>query len=125
MYTHAFKESYYRLTTCITCTVEGKMRYKGPISDPRAGVLLSHTNSFPFYLPHMEYEGNIGFLAGKMKKIIADFHVLGLFIAKKHNLYFIAKIIFRLSRAGAVVRRNLYHACSLTLKNRKLKFWLP
>jgi hypothetical protein len=39
-----------------------------------------------FYLPHMEYEGSIGFVTGKMKKIIADFHYLGLFIAKKHNL---------------------------------------
>jgi hypothetical protein len=32
----------------------------------------------------MEYEGSIGFVPGKMKKkkIIAGFHVLGLFIAK-------------------------------------------
>jgi hypothetical protein len=37
-------------------------------------------------LPHMEYEGSIGFVLRKMKKIIADFHVLGLFIAKKHDL---------------------------------------
>jgi hypothetical protein len=32
----------------------------------------------------MEYEGSIGFVTGK--KIIANFHVLGLFIAKKHDL---------------------------------------
>jgi hypothetical protein len=34
----------------------------------------------------MEYEGSIGFVMRKMKKIIADFHVLGLFMAKKHDL---------------------------------------
>jgi hypothetical protein len=34
----------------------------------------------------MEYDGSIGFVTGKMEKIIADFHVLGLSIAKKHNL---------------------------------------
>jgi hypothetical protein len=34
----------------------------------------------------MEYEGSIGLVSRKMKKIIADFHVLGLFIAKKHDL---------------------------------------
>jgi hypothetical protein len=39
-----------------------------------------------FYLPHMEYEGSIGFVSRKMKKFIADFHVLGLFMAKKHDL---------------------------------------
>jgi hypothetical protein len=30
----------------------------------------------------MEYEGSIGFVSRKMKKIIADVHVLGLFMAK-------------------------------------------
>jgi hypothetical protein len=40
-----------------------------------------------FYLPHMEYEGSIGFVMRKMKKKnIADFHVLGLFVGKKHDL---------------------------------------
>jgi hypothetical protein len=34
----------------------------------------------------MEYEGSFGFESRKMKKIIADFHVLGLFMAKKHDL---------------------------------------
>jgi hypothetical protein len=35
----------------------------------------------------MEYEGSIGFVSRKMKKNnIADFHVLGLFITKQHNL---------------------------------------
>jgi hypothetical protein len=35
----------------------------------------------------MEYEGKIGFVSRKMKKkIIAYFHDLGLFIAKKHDL---------------------------------------
>jgi hypothetical protein len=31
----------------------------------------------------MEYEGSIGLVSRKMKNFIADFHVLGLFIAKK------------------------------------------
>jgi hypothetical protein len=34
----------------------------------------------------MEYEGSIGLVSRKMKKTIADFHVLGLFLAKKHDL---------------------------------------
>jgi hypothetical protein len=34
-----------------------------------------------FYLPHMEYEGSFGFVSTKMKIFIADFHVLGLFMA--------------------------------------------
>jgi hypothetical protein len=38
-----------------------------------------------FYLPHMEYEGSIGFVMRKMI-FFADFHVLGLFMAKKHDL---------------------------------------
>jgi hypothetical protein len=35
-------------------------------------------------LPHIEYEGSID--QEKWKKIIADFHVLGLLMAKKHDL---------------------------------------
>jgi hypothetical protein len=34
----------------------------------------------------MEYEGSIGFEMRKMKKIIADFHVLRLFMAQKHDV---------------------------------------
>jgi hypothetical protein len=34
----------------------------------------------------MEYEGILGFESRKIKKIIADFHVLGLFMSKKHDL---------------------------------------
>jgi hypothetical protein len=34
----------------------------------------------------MEYEGSIGFVSRKIKKNIADVHVLGLFMAKKHDL---------------------------------------
>jgi hypothetical protein len=34
----------------------------------------------------MEYEGCIGFVMKKMKFFIADFHVVGLFNAKKHDL---------------------------------------
>jgi hypothetical protein len=52
----------------------------------------------------MEYEGSIGYVSRKMKKNIADFHVLGLFIAKKHDL---SEKKFRLSRAGAVAAEIL------------------
>jgi hypothetical protein len=38
-----------------------------------------------FNLPHMEYEGLVS-CREKFKKIIADFYVLGLFMAKKHDL---------------------------------------
>jgi hypothetical protein len=34
----------------------------------------------------MEYEGSIGFVMRKMNFFIADFYVLGLFMAKKHDL---------------------------------------
>jgi hypothetical protein len=34
----------------------------------------------------MEYEGSFGFVSRKMKTIIGDFHVLGFFMAKKHDL---------------------------------------
>jgi hypothetical protein len=34
----------------------------------------------------MTYEGSIGLVTGKPKKINADFHVLVLFMAKKHDL---------------------------------------
>jgi hypothetical protein len=51
----------------------------------------------------MKYGESIGFVSEKLKKIIADFHVLRLFIPKKLDLS--KKQQFRLSRA--VVRRNL------------------
>jgi hypothetical protein len=38
-----------------------------------------------FYLPHMEYEGSIGFVMRKINFFFADFHVLGLFMAIKHD----------------------------------------
>jgi hypothetical protein len=46
------KELDYQLTTCSTCTVEGKCGGKmgstlGPNRGPRAKVLLTHLNSFP------------------------------------------------------------------------------
>jgi hypothetical protein len=34
----------------------------------------------------MEYDGSIGLVTGKMIFFIADFHVLVLFMAKKHDL---------------------------------------
>jgi hypothetical protein len=49
----------------------------------------------------MENEGSIGFVSRKMKKIIADFNVLGFFMAKKHDL---SEKQIRLSRAVAVER---------------------
>jgi hypothetical protein len=41
-----------------------------------------------FYLPHVEYEGSIGLVTGKMKIIIADFLVFVLLMAKKHDFQF-------------------------------------
>jgi hypothetical protein len=70
---------------------------------------------------HMEYEGSIGFVTRKMKKKIADFHVLGLFMAKKHDL---SDKKFRLSRAVAVAEICL-DTSSVPMKAIKLKFWLP
>jgi hypothetical protein len=55
----------------------------------------------------MEYEESIGLVTGKMKN---DFHVLGLFMAKKHDLsekYF----------SVAVVLQNLCHANRLPLRS--------
>jgi DNA modification methylase len=50
----------------------------------------------------MKYEGSIGFVSRKWKKIIADFQVLGLFMTK--NIIW-AKENFRLSRVVAVERK--------------------
>jgi hypothetical protein len=63
----------------------------------------------------MQYEGSIGFVSEKLKKIIVDLHVSGLFRHKKHDLG--EKTTFCLSRAGAGVRINLCHAYSLDHKN--------
>jgi hypothetical protein len=52
----------------------------------------------------MKYGENNGLVTGKMKKNIADFHILGLFIA--YSL-FERKTKFRLSCAGA--KQNLGH----------------
>jgi hypothetical protein len=65
----------------------------------------------------MEYEGSIGFVMRKMKKIIADFHVLGLFMAKKHDLSD-KKISFAVSKICTSPTGS-------ALSARKLKFWLP
>jgi hypothetical protein len=54
-----------------------------------------------FYLPHMEYEGSFGFVSRKMKKNIADLHVLELWLKNMIG----AKKNFRLSRAVAVERK--------------------
>jgi hypothetical protein len=70
----------------------------------------------------MEFEGSIGFVSRKKKKNIADFHVLGLFMAKKHVW---AKKIFRLPRAVAVERKICDTPTASPLQARKLKFRLP
>jgi hypothetical protein len=63
----------------------------------------------------MEYEGSIGLLTGNMKKIYCCFHVLVLFMAKKHDLSDKKNSV---SRAVAVaVRINFRHAYSLPLKS--------
>jgi hypothetical protein len=70
-----------------------------------------------FYLPHMEYEGSIGLVSRKF--FIADFHVLGLFMAQKHDL---TKKNF-----PSVTRRCTQICVTPTAspsKARKLKFWL-
>jgi hypothetical protein len=46
----------------------------------------------------MQYEGSFGFVTRRIKKIIADFHVLELFMAKNMDL---SKKKFHMSRAGA------------------------
>jgi hypothetical protein len=56
----------------------------------------------------------------KLKKIIADFHVLGLFMAKNYDLS--EKKI--LSRAVAV-RKICTAPRGSAFSARKLKFWLP
>jgi hypothetical protein len=69
----------------------------------------------------MEYQGSIGFVLRKMKFFIADFHVLGLFMANKHDL---SKKNFpyvtRRGRCRCRCRRrltqNLCHAYSLDHK---------
>jgi hypothetical protein len=63
----------------------------------------------------MEYKGSIGLVSRKIKKKIADFHVLGLFMAKKHD--------FRLLRAVAVAENCLDNS-SVPIKARMLKFRL-
>jgi hypothetical protein len=54
----------------------------------------------------MKYEESIGFVTGKMI-FFTYFHVVGLFMAKKHDF---SEKKFRLSRAVAVVIQNLCHA---------------
>jgi hypothetical protein len=63
----------------------------------------------------MEYEGSIGLVSRKMKIFYCFFHVLGLFMAKKHDL---SKKKIRLSRDVAVERTPT----AFPLKARKLKF---
>jgi hypothetical protein len=50
----------------------------------------------------MECEGSIGFVSRKMIFFITDFYVLGLFMAKKHDL---SGNFFHLSRTVAVGRK--------------------
>jgi hypothetical protein len=61
-----------------------------------------------------------------MKFFIPDFHVLGLFMAKKHDL---CEKNFHMSRAVPVAVADERNICAtptaLTIKPRELKFWLP
>jgi hypothetical protein len=68
----------------------------------------------------MEYEGSIGLVSRKMKKIIADFHVLGLFMTKKHDLS-----EKKISVCRAPLDEICLNATEVALKARKLKFWRP
>jgi hypothetical protein len=72
----------------------------------------------------MKYEGSIGFVMRKMKKkIIADFHVLGLFMVKKHVLSDRKNSV---CYAPAVaVRKICTSPKGSALIARKLKCWFP
>jgi flavin-dependent dehydrogenase len=50
------------------------------------GPMVPPLGGFTWNVPHMEYEASIGFVMRKIKKKIADFQVLELFMAKKHDL---------------------------------------
>jgi hypothetical protein len=71
-----------------------------------------------FYLPHMEYEGSIGLVTGKMKKKnITDFHVLVLLLAKKHDLSDNFFSVCHAQLPAVAVRMNFHHAYSLPPKS--------
>jgi hypothetical protein len=69
----------------------------------------------------MECEGSIGLVTGKMKKKIADFHVLVLFMAKKHNLSDKKNSVCHAPLPFAYI----FATPKASLKARKLKCWLP
>jgi hypothetical protein len=71
----------------------------------------------------MEYEGSIDLVSRKMKKIVADFHVLGLFEAKNH--YSSEKQNPSVTRHGAGERKICVTATASLLKTRKLKLVAP
>jgi hypothetical protein len=70
----AKKTPEYHAKVIIRCHHIGK-EFK---SDSKNITFFSETSDF--YLPHIEYEGSIGFVSGK---IIADFHFLGLVMGEK------------------------------------------
>jgi hypothetical protein len=72
----------------------------------------------------MEYKGSIGFVSRKMNFFIADFHVLGFFMAKKHDLSE-KKISVCHAPLPPVLDEICLDATEVALKTRKLKFWLP
>jgi hypothetical protein len=83
--------------------------------------LYTQQKKLCFYLPYMEYGESIGFVSRKMKKkIIAHFHALGLFMAKKHDL---SEKVFRESCAVAVAveRKICATPTAWTIRPRKLK----
>jgi hypothetical protein len=70
----------------------------------------------------MEYEGSIGLVTGKMKKIVADFHVLVLFMTKKHDFRDKKKFVCHAPLPFAKICTT---PTASPLQARKWKFWLP
>jgi hypothetical protein len=62
----------------------------------------------------MEYERSIGFVMRKIKFFIADFHVLGIFMAKKHDLS--DNFFPSVTRRCRCLTQNLHFTYKLGLK---------
>jgi hypothetical protein len=71
----------------------------------------------------MDYEGSIGFVMRKMFFFIADFDVLGLFMAKKH--YLSDKKFPSVTRRCRCHTQNLYFTYRLGLKYHKAEILAP
>jgi hypothetical protein len=71
-----------------------------------------------FYLPHMEYEGSIGFVPRKMKNFYCWFSRFRTFYGQK--TWFERKKKFRMSRAGAVAVAVAVAAAAAVAVERKI-----